>query len=541
MTGAEASQTERSRLTVAAVAGLAGLLGLHLVLAWLIREPGITVRNDDALYLLLSRSLAHGQFRDLHLAGAPPHALYPPGYPALLLFLGAIGGERLDFFLAVNACLSVASLWLTFDLVRRRWSVPVAFLVLVPLAVNNTLVRYAGSLISEPPYLFLSTLALWLLSRGAVGPRLLALGTVVIVAAGLTRSVGVVLLAAVVGWLLLERRWRAALLVGAVGGLFIGGWLLRTFLLPDEFRTIGRSYAEDLERMVNLGGDFYLTKRFRIAVFYATVFLPESLPIPGVREGTQALTLWGAVLAALVPVGLVMWWRRGWSLGAAYVVGYIALLAMWRMSSPRFLSVILPLLMAAIVVPLAGWPGPRLRRVGLGLAALLATLLVVEGLRRWQVDRAALAQCQRSDPLAEPGCFPPDARSFFRLARRVPEVVPADGVVLTAREATFAYYSGRTGSYLNRAFTPDSTRILGGLERQGVGYVLLGHTHSTEVRLLAPALARECQRLDLLLPEPERTALFRIRSAAEGAGDLRACAALDAYRADSTPIARQRK
>ncbi len=267
MTGAEASQTERSRLTVAAVAGLAGLLGLHLVLAWLIREPGITVRNDDALYLLLSRSLAHGQFRDLHLAGAPPHALYPPGYPALLLFLGAIGGERLDFFLAVNACLSVASLWLTFDLVRRRWSVPVAFLVLVPLAVNNTLVRYAGSLISEPPYLFLSTLALWLLSRGAVGPRLLALGTVVIVAAGLTRSVGVVLLAAVVGWLLLERRWRAALLVGAVGGLFIGGWLLRTFLLPDEFRTIGRSYAEDLERMVNLGGDFYLTKRFRIAVF----------------------------------------------------------------------------------------------------------------------------------------------------------------------------------------------------------------------------------------------------------------------------------
>ncbi len=541
MTGADASSNAGSRLTVAAMAGLAGLLALHVVLAWVIREPGITVRNDDALYLLLARSLADGQFRDLHLAGSPPHALYPPGYPALLLLLRAIGGEKLDLFLATNIGLSVASLALTFDLVRRRWSVPVAFLVLVPLVVNNTLVRYAGSLISEPPYLFLSTLALWLLSRGAVGPRLLALGTAVIVAAGLTRSVGVVLLAAVVGWLLLERRPRAAIVVAAVGGLFIGGWLLRTFLLPDEFRTIGRSYAEDLERMVDLGGDFYLAKRFRIGVYYATVFLPESLPIPGVGEGTAALTWWGALLAALVPVGLIAWWRRGWSLGAAYVVGYVLLLAMWRMSSPRFLAVILPLLMVALIVPLAIWPGPALRRVGLGLAGLLVCLLVVEGGRRWDADRRALAQCQRSDPLAAPGCFPPDARSFFRLARRVPEVVPPDGVVLTAREATFAYYSGRTGSYLNRAFTPDSSRILDGLARQGIGYVLLGHTHSTEVRLLAPALARDCQRLDLLLTEPERTALFRIRGPSEGPGDLHACEVLEAYRADSTPIARQRK
>ncbi len=541
MTGGQASSTAGSRLTVAATAGLAGLLVLHLVLAWAIREPGITVRNDDALYLLLARSLADGQFRDLHLAGSPPHALYPPGYPALLLLLRALGGERLDLFLAVNIGLSVASLGLTFDLVRRRWSVPVAFLVLVPLAVNNTLVRYAGSLISEPPYLFLSTLALWLLSRGAVGPRLLALGTAVIVVAGLTRSVGVVLLAAVVGWLLLERRPRAAIVVGAIGGLFIGGWLLRTFLLPDEFRTIGRSYAEDVERMVTLGGDFYLTKRFRIGVLYATVFLPDALPIPGVREGTSVLTWWGTALAALVPVGLFAWWRRGWSLGAAYVVGYVVLLAMWRMSSPRFLAVILPLLMAALIVSLADWRSAGLRRVGFGLAVLLVTLLVIEGARRWDADRRALAQCDRSDPLGRPGCFQADARSFFRLARRVPEVVPPDGVVLTAREATFAYYSGRTGSYLNRAFTPDSTRIVAGLERQGIGYVLLGHTHSTEVRLLAPALARDCDRLDLLLSEPERSALFRIRGPSEGTGDHRACAVLEAYRADSTPIARQRK
>ncbi len=532
---------EQARLSGRVVAGVAALLALHALLAWLIREPGITVRNDDALYLLLSRSLAHGHFRDAHLLGAPAHALYPPGYPAILLLLTWLGGEHVDLFLAVNILFSVASLGLTFDLVRRRWSVAAGFLVLLPLVMNNTLVRYAGSLISEPSYLFLSTFALWLLSRGAVSSWLLAAATAVTLAAGMTRSVGLVLLSAICLWLLLERRTRAAFIVGAVGALVLGGWLMRTFLLPDQFRTIGRSYAEDVERMVTLGSDFYLVKRFRIGVLYATVFLPLVLAIPGVHEGGGGLiTWWGLLLAALVPVGLVSFWRRGWALGALYIVGYVVLLAMWRVSSPRFLAVVIPLVLAAALVPFCIWPG-RARRWGYGVAGGLVLLLTWQGAVSWQADHAELRGCDRTAALDSPGCFNPDARSFFRLARRTPEVVPADATVLTAREASFAYYSGRTAWYLNRAFAPDSVHILDGLLASGVGYVLLGHTHTTEVRMLAPALAADCRRLDLLLEEPPRSALFRIRPPAEGEGGTAACATIEAYRADSTPVARTRK
>ena len=182
MTGASLEAPQPVRLSPGAMAGLAALLLLHAVLAWLIREPGITVRNDDALYVLLARSLGGGHFLDQHLQGAPPHALYPPGDPALLLLIGWLGGERLDLFLGVNILLSAASLALTFDLVRRRWSVATAFLVLGALVANNSLVRYAGSLVSEPAYLFLSTLVLWLLSRGRADARTLTLATVVAIA-----------------------------------------------------------------------------------------------------------------------------------------------------------------------------------------------------------------------------------------------------------------------------------------------------------------------------------------------------------------------
>lgn len=541
MTGASLEAPQPVRLSPGAIAGCVALLLLHAVLAWLIREPGITVRNDDALYVLLARSLGGGHFLDQHLQGAPPHALYPPGYPALLLLIGWLGGERLDLFLAANIVLSVASLALTFDLVRRHWSVATAFLVLGALVANNSLVRYAGSLVSEPAYLFLSTLVLWLLSRSRADARTLTLATVAAIAAGLTRNVGVVLLAAMVAWLLLERRYRAAFLVALAGGMVLGGWLLRVFLLPDEFRTVGRSYAEDVERMMDRGGRYFLFKRAKIGVVYATTHLPQSLPVPGVSQTGSSLAVWGWLLAALIPVGLIAWWRRRWRLGAMYVVGYLLLLGLWRMSSPRFLAVLLPLLVMALLIPFAEWGGTRWRRLGVGIAAVLTLLLGLRGFELWREDWVAIRGCDRSQPLGPSPCFNEDARAFFRLAERSAGVVPPEGVVLTAREATYAYYSGRTAWYLNTAFSPDSLDILPGLRQRGIGWVLLGHTHTSEPWALAPALAQDCDRLDLALEEAPRSALFRIRPESEGAGDGQACRALEAYRADSTPVPRSRK
>src|SRR5690606_8961274 len=244
-----------------------------------------------------------------------------------------------------------------------------------------------------------------------------------------------------------------------------------------------------------------------------------------------SLAVWGWFLAAVIPLGLIAWWQRRWRLAAMYVVGYLLLLGLWRMSSPRFLAVLLPLLVMALLIPFAEWLGTRRRRLGMGIAAALTLLFALRGVELWREDWVAIRACDRSHPLGPSPCFNEDARAFFRLAERSAAVVPPQGVVLTAREATYAYYIGRTAWYLNTAFSPDSVNILPGLRQRGIGWVLLAHTHTSEPRALAPALARNCDRLDLTLEEHPRSALFRVRAEAEGPGDGRACRALEAYQA----------
>ncbi len=527
------------RLSPAVWASLGGVLLVHALLAWLIREPGITARNDDAIYLLLSRSLRDFHYLDSHLLGAPPHALYPPGYPGILALLTSMAGERLDLLLAFNILCSCASLGLLFDLVRRRWSVLLGFAVTVPLALNWMLLQYAGSLISEPLYLLCSVAALWFLGAASGSRQALGWGIVLVMLAGLTRTAGAALAGALVLWLLLERRPRMAVVAGVLAALTIGAWVAWVFLLPDEYRTIGRSYAEDVERMVFRGGDYYLYKRWKISLLYTKEFLPDVLAAPGVRS-VNGLAAWGWLLVAGALAGLVALWRR-WRLAALYLVAYAGVLVSWRMSSPRFLSVIVPLVVVAVLLPSGDWLLRRHRAAGLAVTAALAVLLSLGGLGRWREDRQALAGCDRARPLEQPGCFAEDHRSFFRLARRFGELSSPEAVAVTAREATFAYYSGRRTAYLNASLPTDSSAFIPGLAERGIGFVVLGHTNGAEPQKLAPQLSGECRWVDLVGEVPPRTYLFRLRSLPDSAPETPACQALARYVADTTAVPRLRK
>ena len=71
-------------------------------------------------------------------------------------------------------------------------STTVAFLVVVPAALNPWMLRLAGTLIAEPVYFFFSILALWLLEREVTRSRTVA-GTAAALAVTLLRSAGITL------------------------------------------------------------------------------------------------------------------------------------------------------------------------------------------------------------------------------------------------------------------------------------------------------------------------------------------------------------
>jgi hypothetical protein len=246
------------------------------------------------------------------------------------------------------------------------------------------------------------------------------------------------------------------------------------------------------------------------------------------------------MLVATAVAGLVLLWRR-WRLAALYLMVYAGVLVSWRMSSPRFLAVILPLVMVAAMLPLGDWLARRKPRLGPGLALALALVLSAGGLGRWWEDWRAISGCDRSAALDRPGCYPEDHRSFFRLAQRMGEVTGPEAVAVTAREATFAYYSGRRTAYLNASFPADSSSYVAALRQRGVGFVVLGHTNGGEPQNLAPRLSGECRWLDVFAEEPPRTYLFQVRSTPWPDSLAPACRAIAGYLADSTAVPRLRK
>ena len=213
----------------------AGLLGaIFGVLVWLQRLPALTTRNDDLVYLLMSREAARFSYAQTWLVGAPIHTHYPPGFPGWLASLSLIFGEQMSVFVFANILLMVGALLLLFAAVRRLWSVPIALLMLSIVVVNPLVQRTVASVLSEALYLFCVSLTVWAVTVKPVRTRWLVLAGAGAVAATLTRSIGLALLGALaVSWLQ-ERRLRAlgALILPAV--LASAAWLGWALLAPGQ-------------------------------------------------------------------------------------------------------------------------------------------------------------------------------------------------------------------------------------------------------------------------------------------------------------------
>jgi MFS family permease len=514
---------------------LAAVLIAHVIMAWLIREPGITYRDDDALYLLLSRSLLKLQYLNSHLVETTPHTQYPPGYPLALALVSRVAGERLDAFLALGTLCSAVGLAFLYSLVRRHADSWLALAVAIPVAVNAVMLRMAGSLLAESVFLCLTMLTLWLVDREAGRPKWLGWAIAAGVAATMMRSIGIAVLAGLVAHLLLRRRFRAALTVTLVSAATTGVWLLHTILVPVALHPSGRSYVR---AATNIPGESLLSHIKVFAYRYRIHDLPDVLIWPGMDtpEGHYAL---GTFLALVCLVGLCVMWRR-WRPSVLYVAAYLAILLVWPVRSSRFLYGVIPLLILAVMVAVESLTrGKRLvRGIALGLSSVG---LVACGLVGWAADWRELRGCDRSHPLDRPGCFTEDARTFYIAARALASPALSPGGALAVHDPMVAYYSGRKSANILPAIEGDSATLLQDLRARDIRYIVFGRTRGSELRSLAPVVAQWCRRLELVIWVPPRALVYRIRDPEEPDDPGASCYSITAYLADPARVPLQRK
>lgn len=514
----------------------ASLGAVHLVLALLLFDPSPYIGGDNAVYVSLALSLVEeGRYLSYFDPATPPHAQFPPGFPAALALLMLLGvRDWIGWKLLVVGC-SVAAVVLSFLWMRTRLPARAAWWTGLVLAVSPGVLYWSHWVLSDVPFWAVAMLALWAFEDSAgerPGRSALAVGATV--AAYFLRAAALPLVLASAAWLLLRRRWSTlGWLLGALavlGGLWwLRGETLATgdgygshFLLRDPYDPgLGRAELPEIAMRVGDNVRSYTITRLPVLLFggaslatFAAAFVLTSFAIFGWVRAVRSPRV--ADLFFPLYLGLFLVWPQVWA-------------------DDRFLLPILPLLLVYAAVALLrvsarGRPGPR-------AAARLAAPLLLIALGLPTLARGipqSLGCLQREATGQRDACLPGPWRDFFSLAREAREALPPGSAVLSRKPELFFLLSGHRGRNYPMAVSGDS--LLKHAAAAGARFVVLDRVSPLAARYLVPSLAERpgafCARRDL----SRRSAyLLEIRPegaappplARSGAGDaglaLRAC------------------
>ncbi|MCX5796957.1 MAG: glycosyltransferase family 39 protein [Elusimicrobia bacterium] len=325
--------------------------GFQVWMAW---HAPVGLYNDDALNILLARSLASGAFA---LPDGAPATEPLPGFALLLALPVRLVDPRWGLLRWLCLAAGWAAVWLTWRLARRVLAEEAALAAALLVALNPVFLRNAGLVRPDVAFLAASLAVLECLALGRLWPAaLLAAG------AALLRPHGA-LLAAAAGLALWRRQgWRPALGFVATALLPSCLWAARNLLVAGTVTGYASCW---LWRSAPLREPAGLARH--LARLTGTLF---GHGLAGLRGGPGVLVPAGAAVLGLAAAGAVRLWRReagAWAQAAAvYSAAVLALHAAWGSVDSRYLLPLLPL--ACLFMLSAG------RAAGLVLAAGLLML-----------------------------------------------------------------------------------------------------------------------------------------------------------------------
>lgn len=244
------------------ILSLLSLSGTFLILY--ATPQGLGLLDDSIGYIAGARSILAGQgYREAWLASNQPVTHFPPGFSAILAFVGLSGLDPLRGTRFVNALAFGVNIFLLGLVGWRMTSSRVAGLVLAALfLVNGELFRIHTTAMSEPLYIFF-TLAAFLafshyFAREESAIKFLLFAGVLTSFAYLTRYAGLALLATfLVSLFILQDTWKKRL---SSAGIFLAGfipfalaWAIRNRLLTDNATNRKLAYHPITSENIQLG------------------------------------------------------------------------------------------------------------------------------------------------------------------------------------------------------------------------------------------------------------------------------------------------
>lgn len=469
---------------------LLGVLVVQLLLTALVFMPMPHNGGDNAGYVTLAHSLLdQGAYRELWDPQEPSHTKYPPVFPLLLAGAMALGVKGWVGLKAIPFLSTLSAGLLTFLWVRGRAGIAMATGVAILLALSDGVLDYSRWILSDPTFLALTIGALWALERagspapkgtdegsgaggegaGPTSRRWLSLGFALVILAYFTRSAGLPLVVATLGWLGLKRWWRplAAFLTAFLipaglwwlrGKLKGGSEYVAEFWFIDPYRPgLGRVGVPEL-----------IARVWENLLDYATNLIPEGI-VGG--EGWLLLPL-GIALTLLALLGWGRSLRRDAGVAELFLPLYAGLMLLWPgvWSGDRFALPLLPLLFfysgTALYWVLKGLK-PTLRSMTMGAAFLL---LALPALKNWAGEAQAAHACRALVDGGNPwACYGVNVQEYVLLAQWSGENLPPGAAIITRKPRIFFVLSGV--KTLSLPLTTDAGEFLAVAQAKGARYL----------------------------------------------------------------------
>ena len=327
--------------------GLCGLL-----MGILLFDANLSLTGDNAQFINLGRSLAEGHGLSETIEGEPvPHTKYPFGFPLLLAIIHILFPGNLIALKSLVVLLYAISIPLTYLLIRRFASPPMALGVSALCLASPLLLDYSHQVMSEIPFLLFSLIALLLLHRAHKSDTLSALAPAIIaiIAAYYIRSAGIILIATGIIFFALHKKWKEA------GLIAIGSFLLA---LPYQIRNASLGGTPYIEQLLSINPyrpeEGLLTFTALIERILANLELYSQLVIPYIllpfSIDTDSFVGVGLFFSALILYALIIGLIKRHLL-IVYLTCYLGLYILWpdTWSDTRFLVPAIPILFYAIL------------------------------------------------------------------------------------------------------------------------------------------------------------------------------------------------
>lgn len=316
-------------------------------------DKKVALLGDNAVYYTFAKGIANGDgYVNTHIYGKPQATSYPPGYPAFIASIMKVFGDDFTNVKIANGVLFWLTLIILFFFFRNiSKNIHLSFVISLVLIFNMHLLQYSTWMMSEIPFLFVSTLSLFLLTlvKLELKPwKSTALIASIFLAAAsyYVRGQGLAVFFGIFVFLLFEKKWLHTVFAGALSFLLLLPWQIRNKDLPESAYGAAmrlKNYYNPAEGNMQLNDWF--DRFFNNMERYLSQEIPSSLfSYEADYQGAGHLMA-GIFISAIILFGFIKLKKFRWAIGS-YIVATFGILFLWPeiWYGIRFALALIPLL-----------------------------------------------------------------------------------------------------------------------------------------------------------------------------------------------------